>query len=192
MGLTFANYVLQPFFDGDCMVPVEAAQLLAGATICKFNKSSIWCYSQLPQSEHSFLRGVSGVGGGGSGGLVSFWILLEGPAFSRFSFSKIFQLRLRVIVWVILNPQSPNPWKLSLLLFLSSIPLIDRITGNYTGITGISREYGNFILLTKTSSVRPLSSLSISRSRKFRWYSPIYLLIRNNPKYQIPTQLLFN
>lgn len=34
MGLTFANYVLQPFFPGDCAVPVEAAQLLAGATIC--------------------------------------------------------------------------------------------------------------------------------------------------------------
>lgn len=34
MGLTFANYVLQPFFAGDCSVPTEAAQLLAGATIC--------------------------------------------------------------------------------------------------------------------------------------------------------------
>lgn len=40
MGLTFANYVLQPFFEGDCTVPVEAAQLLAGATICKFNNPS--------------------------------------------------------------------------------------------------------------------------------------------------------
>lgn len=39
MGLTFANYVLQPFFEGDCTVPVEAAQLLAGATICKFNNN---------------------------------------------------------------------------------------------------------------------------------------------------------
>lgn len=36
MGLTFSNYVLQPFFD-DCNVPVEAAQLLAAATICKFD-----------------------------------------------------------------------------------------------------------------------------------------------------------
>lgn len=36
MGLTFANYVLQPFFAEDCGVPVEAAQLLAGATICKW------------------------------------------------------------------------------------------------------------------------------------------------------------
>lgn len=34
MGLTFANYVLQPFFPADCAVPTEAAQLLAGATIC--------------------------------------------------------------------------------------------------------------------------------------------------------------
>lgn len=34
MGLTFSNYVLQPFFE-DCIVPVEAAQLLAAATICK-------------------------------------------------------------------------------------------------------------------------------------------------------------
>lgn len=33
MGLTFSNYVLQPLFD-DCHVPVEAAQLLAAATIC--------------------------------------------------------------------------------------------------------------------------------------------------------------
>lgn len=35
MGLTFSNYVLQPFFE-DCDVPVEAAQLLAAATICEF------------------------------------------------------------------------------------------------------------------------------------------------------------
>lgn len=34
MGLTFSNYVLQPFFN-DCAVPVEATQLLAAATICK-------------------------------------------------------------------------------------------------------------------------------------------------------------
>lgn len=35
MGLTFANYVLQPFFN-DCAVPVEATQLLAAATICEW------------------------------------------------------------------------------------------------------------------------------------------------------------
>lgn len=34
MGLTFANYVLQPFFPDDCGVPVMSAQLLAAATIC--------------------------------------------------------------------------------------------------------------------------------------------------------------
>lgn len=34
MGMTFANYVLQPFFAGDCRVPIEAVQLLAAATIC--------------------------------------------------------------------------------------------------------------------------------------------------------------
>ncbi|XP_031633074.1 Y+L amino acid transporter 2 [Contarinia nasturtii] len=33
MGLTFSNYVLQPFFN-DCVVPVQAAQLLAAVTIC--------------------------------------------------------------------------------------------------------------------------------------------------------------
>lgn len=38
MGLTFSNYVLQPFFE-DCDVPVEAAQLLAAATICEFRFS---------------------------------------------------------------------------------------------------------------------------------------------------------
>lgn len=37
MGLTFANYVLQPFFSADCGVPILAAQLLAAATICKYN-----------------------------------------------------------------------------------------------------------------------------------------------------------
>lgn len=40
MGLTFANYVLQPFFP-DCAIPVEAAQLLAAATICN---DRIWPY----------------------------------------------------------------------------------------------------------------------------------------------------
>lgn len=34
MGLTFSNYVLQPFFN-DCAVPTEATQLLAAATICR-------------------------------------------------------------------------------------------------------------------------------------------------------------
>lgn len=42
MGLTFANYVLQPFFN-DCIVPVEAAQLLAAATICKLVFEIIAC-----------------------------------------------------------------------------------------------------------------------------------------------------
>lgn len=36
MGLTFANYVIQPFFD-DCAVPVVATQLLAALTICMYS-----------------------------------------------------------------------------------------------------------------------------------------------------------
>lgn len=40
MGLTFANYVLQPFFD-DCDVPTAATQLIAAVTICK----PIHCYA---------------------------------------------------------------------------------------------------------------------------------------------------
>lgn len=35
MGLTVANYILQPFFSGDCGVPTLAAQLMAAALICK-------------------------------------------------------------------------------------------------------------------------------------------------------------
>lgn len=34
MSLTFANYVLQPFYAAECRVPELAAQLLAAATIC--------------------------------------------------------------------------------------------------------------------------------------------------------------
>lgn len=34
MGLTFASYVLQPFFEGDCEIPTAAKQLLAAVTIC--------------------------------------------------------------------------------------------------------------------------------------------------------------
>ncbi|XP_030370237.1 large neutral amino acids transporter small subunit 1 [Scaptodrosophila lebanonensis] len=34
MGLTFASYVLQPFFDGACEIPKIALQLLAAITIC--------------------------------------------------------------------------------------------------------------------------------------------------------------
>ncbi|KAG4079058.1 hypothetical protein HA402_001713 [Bradysia odoriphaga] len=34
MGLTVANYILQPFFPGDCGVPTLAAQLMAAALIC--------------------------------------------------------------------------------------------------------------------------------------------------------------
>lgn len=34
MGLTFASYVLQPFFEADCEIPTAAKQLLAAATIC--------------------------------------------------------------------------------------------------------------------------------------------------------------
>uniref|UniRef100_A0A1A9W9J5 Amino acid permease/ SLC12A domain-containing protein n=1 Tax=Glossina brevipalpis TaxID=37001 RepID=A0A1A9W9J5_9MUSC len=34
MGLTFASYVLQPFFSVDCKIPEVAKQLLAAATIC--------------------------------------------------------------------------------------------------------------------------------------------------------------
>lgn len=34
MSLTFANYVLQPFFATECAVPKISAQLLAAATIC--------------------------------------------------------------------------------------------------------------------------------------------------------------
>lgn len=37
MALTFSSYVLQPFFASDCEVPKIAQQLLAAATICKFN-----------------------------------------------------------------------------------------------------------------------------------------------------------
>lgn len=35
MGLTVANYVLQPFFSADCGVPPLAAQLIAAILICK-------------------------------------------------------------------------------------------------------------------------------------------------------------
>lgn len=35
MSLTFANYVIQPFFD-DCDVPAGVTQLLAALTICKY------------------------------------------------------------------------------------------------------------------------------------------------------------
>ncbi|XP_011188010.1 Y+L amino acid transporter 2 [Zeugodacus cucurbitae] len=34
MGLTFASYVLQPFFDNECSIPQGALQLLAAVTIC--------------------------------------------------------------------------------------------------------------------------------------------------------------
>lgn len=34
MGLTFASYVLQPFFDNECSIPEGALQLLAAVTIC--------------------------------------------------------------------------------------------------------------------------------------------------------------
>lgn len=34
MGLTFASYVLEPFFGGACHIPKEALQLLAAITIC--------------------------------------------------------------------------------------------------------------------------------------------------------------
>lgn len=34
MGLTVANYILQPFFSVDCGVPPAAAQLFAAAMIC--------------------------------------------------------------------------------------------------------------------------------------------------------------
>lgn len=34
MGLTFASYVIQPFFHGDCVVPEIALQIIAGVTIC--------------------------------------------------------------------------------------------------------------------------------------------------------------
>lgn len=36
MGLTVANYILQPFFPGDCRVPTLAAQLMAAALICTY------------------------------------------------------------------------------------------------------------------------------------------------------------
>lgn len=39
MGLTVANYILQPFFPGDCGVPTLAAQLMAAALICKHNNA---------------------------------------------------------------------------------------------------------------------------------------------------------
>ncbi|XP_037954151.1 Y+L amino acid transporter 2-like [Teleopsis dalmanni] len=34
MGLTFASYVLQPFFENNCKIPEAALQLLAAVTIC--------------------------------------------------------------------------------------------------------------------------------------------------------------
>lgn len=34
MGLTFASYVLQPFFPNECEIPKLALQLLAAFTIC--------------------------------------------------------------------------------------------------------------------------------------------------------------
>lgn len=34
MGLTFASYVLQPFFPNECAIPEGALQLLAAVTIC--------------------------------------------------------------------------------------------------------------------------------------------------------------
>lgn len=34
MGLTFASYVLQPFFENECDIPVLGLQLLAAVTIC--------------------------------------------------------------------------------------------------------------------------------------------------------------
>ena len=34
MGLTFANYVIKPFFP-DCDIPDDAVRLLAAAAICK-------------------------------------------------------------------------------------------------------------------------------------------------------------
>lgn len=37
MGLTVANYVLQPFFPGNCEVPPLAAQLIAATLICMPN-----------------------------------------------------------------------------------------------------------------------------------------------------------
>lgn len=44
MGLTFANYVIQPFFD-DCAVPVAATQLLAALTICKHSFNLMYEFS---------------------------------------------------------------------------------------------------------------------------------------------------
>lgn len=35
MGLTVANYVLQPFFLADCAIPTLAVQLIAAMLICK-------------------------------------------------------------------------------------------------------------------------------------------------------------
>ncbi|KAM7364364.1 solute carrier family 7 member genderblind isoform 1-T4 [Cochliomyia hominivorax] len=34
MGLTFASYVLQPFYEGSCEIPTAAKQMLAAITIC--------------------------------------------------------------------------------------------------------------------------------------------------------------
>lgn len=35
MGLTFAKYVIQPFFP-DCPIPMEATAIVATLTICKY------------------------------------------------------------------------------------------------------------------------------------------------------------
>lgn len=52
MGLTFANYVIKPFFP-DCGNPDDAVRLLAAAAICK------QFIINVNQSSQTFLRQVS-------------------------------------------------------------------------------------------------------------------------------------
>lgn len=47
MGLTVANYILQPFFSVDCGVPPLAAQLFAAAMICKVVIYNFYIYRLL-------------------------------------------------------------------------------------------------------------------------------------------------
>lgn len=52
MGLTVANYVLQPFFSAECGVPPLAAQLIAAILIC--NQSHIFVNRKLKHSYNMF------------------------------------------------------------------------------------------------------------------------------------------
>ncbi|KAJ8665261.1 hypothetical protein QAD02_006923 [Eretmocerus hayati] len=54
MGLTFAQYVLQPFFP-DCPIPVNAARLLAAATICFLTFVNCYDVKQTTRMQNMFM-----------------------------------------------------------------------------------------------------------------------------------------